>query len=148
MEKHIFTQIRLSIYTISILLIFSCNTKDQTIYPPLSGLAKLDSVQKDEINYPVAHQHLELAERAVIRPIYIETEKGKHAQHNGYQIGIKLRNLATATSYKHVKIKITYYGKNREPLNSEEITIKKQSNHSIASLFHLKSLAIRKQAIM
>jgi hypothetical protein len=106
-------------------ILYSCN-ETHTIYPPLSNGKAIDSIKKDELNYPIIHKHLVLAQRAVIRPIYEEVEKDVKAEHKGYLILITLKNEAGNAAYTNIKLEITYFSAQGKEINQEEIVIKKE----------------------
>ncbi len=111
--------------TLIITLLLSSCQNNKTQVPTLSSTHKADSIRKDEINNPITHNYLKLAQRAVIRPIYVETERNVKSSHKGYLIHIKLHNLAKSVAYKDIKLEITYFSKEAIAIDKEEIRIKK-----------------------
>jgi hypothetical protein len=114
------------IFTLIFIAFFcSCSNTGAKVDQPLSNAAQLDSIKNDEINHPIDHNYLSLAQRAVIRPIYVETERNIKATHKGYLIHIKLKNEAQFITYKDIKVEISYFSDKDVALDKEEIVIKK-----------------------
>jgi hypothetical protein len=110
-----------------LILLYSCNNS-KTQVPALSQEAKIDSIKKDELDYPIDHNYLTLTQRAVIRPIYVETERNVSAKHEGYLINIKLKNKAQSAIYKDIKVEISYFSDKGIALDKEEVLINKVLN--------------------
>jgi uncharacterized protein YcfL len=117
----------LLIIAVYILVCSSC-----TQQPAVSGTNKIlnaeehqDSIRTDELRHPIDHQHLTLVQRALIRPIYVETEKNISVEHKGFQINALLKNTTSMVSYKNVVIEIDYVDKKGISLNKEKITVKR-----------------------
>jgi hypothetical protein len=101
----------------------SCSQTESTS-KKLNSPAQQNSIRNDEKSFPVEHHYLVLKNRAVIRPIYVETIENVKAVHKGYLIHIELLNKARTTSYKDIKIEITYFSKEKTILNKEYVLIK------------------------
>ncbi len=111
----------LEILIVSLTLSF---TAHPTVNADLQTPTKTVQIKKaNEITE--GEKYLVLNQRAVIRPIYIETVKGKTAKHAGYLLNVNLKNTALKTSYKQIKIEAAYYDKIGKLIEKEIITLKK-----------------------
>jgi len=109
-------------------MISSCtnNSKsNQAEKPRQTPEQKKDSLKADELNNPIKNKYLAFTKRAVIRPIYIETEKNTKAIHKGFLIYLSIKNKATMTAYKNVKLLVTYFSNAGTQTGKEEIKVDK-----------------------
>ena len=110
------------------LMISSCtnNSKSsQAEKPPQTPEQKKDSLKADEFNNPIKNKYLAFTKRAIIRPIYVETEENIKAVHKGFYIYLSIKNKATMTAYKNVKLQITYFSNAGTQIGKEEIKVDK-----------------------
>ena len=82
-------------------------------------------LRADEFNNPIRNKYLVLTKRAIIRPIYVETEENIKAVHKGFLIYLSIKNKATMTAYKNIKLQITYFSNTGTQTGKEEIKVEK-----------------------
>jgi hypothetical protein len=69
-------------------------------------------------------QQLLFVQRPVIRPVYVETEKNAVASHEGFVLHGALKNT-TDSSYRELKLMVSYFSKVGVALDHEEIILKR-----------------------
>lgn len=112
----------------------------------LSNQEKVDSIKNDELQHSIDHGYLRLAQRPLIRPIYVGTEKNLRAEQSGFQFTAVVKNAATIVSYTNIILEIEYFDSKGKQLNNERIKVERTIHPGDTAVVNKKVLKYKNTA--